>query len=172
MATLSSPSLILVLFHLLRLTAAAPVDDICRKTNEPPRCVSILKASSTRTPAAPLPELEQIAIDAATDSSGLNKIKVHNLFLSEKKPNLKRIYGNCENLYMSSLDALLIAPQYLQRRQYAKLVAAAGVVRRSVGGCAAAIEKNASLRRANEDAGVLADAIAIIAKNLSFLSFD
>lgn len=151
---------------LLFLITAAPVDDICRKTTEPQRCVTILKSTDTRTPTAPLSVLEEIAIEAAMFTAGQSKIAVHNLAIFAKDPNLKTIYTNCENLHRDALDELVIAPRYLQNRRFGKLVRAAGIVGRVVGGCAAAIGKNAVLKRGIEETGVVAEAIDIIGRNL------
>ncbi|XP_042041452.1 uncharacterized protein LOC121786925 [Salvia splendens] len=171
MATFFSLSLILLLSltagHLLRCgDAADAIDGVCAKTKQPPRCVNLLKSSDTRGATANLAVLAQIAIDAATDSAGGVKIKVHNLFLSATNQNLKSIYGNCQNLYANGLDELYIAPEYLQKRNYGKLAAAAGVVGGGVRGCAAAVAKDAGLKQGNDDTAVLAEAIAVIAKLL------
>ncbi|KAH6756997.1 hypothetical protein C2S53_009231 [Perilla frutescens var. hirtella] len=175
MATFSlytSSSLILLLLSLttgdlLLRTDAAALNDVCSQTKEQARCITLLKSSDTRSPTAALPELGQIAIVAATDSAGDVKIKVHNLGLSERDPKLKSVYLACEDLYFKALDQLLIAPEYLQKREYNKLLAVAGVVRNSVSGCASAVQNNGGLRQGNIDTGVLADAIAVVAKKLS-----
>lgn len=148
------------------LTTAAPVDDICRQTKEPPRCVTILTSTDSRTPTAQLAVLEEVAIEAASYSVGQNKIAAEDLFVFSKDPNLRGIYGNCRNLYQGALDALLSAPANLQRRNYAKLVEAAGLIDRAVSGCAAAFGNNAASQRGNADASVEAQVIAIIARNL------
>ncbi|KAL1566239.1 hypothetical protein AAHA92_01871 [Salvia divinorum] len=173
MATFFSLSVILSLSltagDLLRRgdAAAAAVDSVCAKTRQPPRCVNLLKSSDTRSAAANLAVLAQIAIDAATDSAGGAKIKAHNLFLSAANQNLKSIYGNCESLCAKGLDELYIAPEYLQKRNYGKLAAAAGVVGGGARGCAAAAAKDAGLKQGNEDTAVLAEAIGVIARLLA-----
>ncbi|KAL1566238.1 hypothetical protein AAHA92_01870 [Salvia divinorum] len=171
MATFFSLPLILLLSlaagDLLRHgDAAAAVDTVCAKTKQPPRCENLLKSSDTRSATANLAVLAQIAIDAATDSAGGVKIKAHSLMLSAGSPNLKSIYGNCESLCAKGLDELYIAPEYLQKRNYGKLAAAAGVVGGGARGCAAAVAKDARLKQGNEDTAVLAEAIGVIARLL------
>ena len=167
----TSLSLILILSLtagdlLRRGDAAAAIDSVCAKTRQPSRCVNLLQSTDTRSGTANLAVLAQIAIEAAMDSAGGVKIKAHNLFLSARNPNLKSIFGNCENLCANGLDQLLIAPQYLQKRNYGKLVAAAGVVGRGARGCATAVAKDATLKQGNDDTAVLAQAIAVIARLL------
>lgn len=151
---------------LLRSDAAA-VNDVCSKTKDPRRCLSLLTSSDTRADAAALPVLGEIAITAATDVAGDVKAGVQGLLVSARDPKLKDLYRECEDRYRSSLDELLIAPEYLQKRNYGKLAAAAGVVRDGAGRCAAAVAKEAGLKRKNEDTGVLGEAIAVIAKTLA-----
>ncbi|KAG6386144.1 hypothetical protein SASPL_155035 [Salvia splendens] len=172
MATFSSLSLILILSltagDILRRgdAAAAAISTVCAKTRQPSLCVNLLKSSDTRSATANLAVLAQIAIDAATDSAGGVKIRAHNLFLSARNPNLKSIYGNCQNLYAKGLDQLFIAPEYLQNRNYGKLVAAAAVVGGGARGCATAAAKDAALKQGNDDTAVLADAVGVIARLL------
>ncbi|KAL8457666.1 hypothetical protein ACS0TY_035510 [Phlomoides rotata] len=147
---------------LLLLTTAALVDDICRQTKEPPRCVTILMSTDARTSTATLPVLEE----AAMFSAGQCKMAADNLYLFTKDPNQKGIYRNCRDLYIAALDALSSGPANLQQHNYAKLVEEAGTVESAVGGCAAAFANDAALVRANQDASVEAQAIAIIARNL------
>ncbi|KAL8457667.1 hypothetical protein ACS0TY_035511 [Phlomoides rotata] len=132
---------------LLLLTNAALVDDICRQTKEPPRCVIILMSTDARTPTATLSVLEEVAIEAAMFSAGQCKMGADN-----------------QDLYIAALDALLSGPANLQQHNYAKLVEEAGIVESAIGGCAVA--NDAALVRANQDASVEAQTIAIIARNL------
>ncbi|KAL8465289.1 hypothetical protein ACS0TY_034697 [Phlomoides rotata] len=99
-------------------------------------------------------------------SAGQCKMGADNQYLFTKDPNQKGIYRNCRDLYIAALDALSSGPTNLQQHNYAKLVEESGTVESAVGGCAAAFANDAALVRANQDASVEAQAIAIIARNL------
>lgn len=165
--SLYTPSRSILLLLLLSLTAAAPLDEVCGATKRPPRCRSLLEASDTRSRTAAMPELGEIAITAAMDAAGAVKIKVHGLVLAARDRKLRSLYRSCEDLYLDAIDQLAIAPEYLEKRRYHKLKAAAGAVAGGVRGCAAAVAKSGGLRAEVEDSGVLADAIDVIAKKLS-----
>ncbi|KAL8457662.1 hypothetical protein ACS0TY_034689 [Phlomoides rotata] len=167
---MATSSIIFVLQLLFLATGnlllAAPVDDVCRQTREPPRCVAVLKGTDTRTPTATLPVLEEIAIEAAQTTGGQTKIAVQNLAIFAKDPKLKKIYQNCEDLFRDALDELGFALENLQKRRFAELVRTAEIVGRVVGGCAAAVRSKAGLKRGVDDTGVVAEAIGIIARKL------
>ncbi|KAL6528650.1 hypothetical protein OROMI_029295 [Orobanche minor] len=93
---------------------------------------------------------------------------LHSRFLSATEPGLKNIYGVIEDLFHNIHVMLVLAADDLQKRNYGHLASKGGGVRDYADRSAAAIEKDApELKQKNEDVGVLGEAVAVIAKDLS-----
>ncbi|KAI3454566.1 hypothetical protein Pfo_011229 [Paulownia fortunei] len=161
----TSCSLILLL-QLLFLTNGVPMDNVCHQTKEPSLCSTVL-GSDPRSRKGPLSQLAEIAIDMAEYNAINTKIKIHSLLISAKNPKLETLYAQCENLYLDALAALRAAPDDLKRRRYGDLKVQAVHVREAVDGCEVAFKKKYSpFKRENQAVGILADAVAVIAKKL------
>lgn len=163
---LSSCSLLVVLQLLFLLTNGAPLDDVCRGTKEPPLCLSVL-GSDPRSRSATLPQLAEIAIDAAEFKATATKVKIHALLLSAKSPSLKNLYGQCENNYLDALSALAAAPNDLAQRRYGNLRADGGRVVDTIGSCERVFPGKSPFADDNRYVSILGDAIAVAAQLLS-----
>lgn len=170
MATLTRKMIfsVVLLLLLLQLVTAVPIpiNAICAKTREFRRCVTILEGFDKRSSTAALPVLEQIIIKAATVRT--RQIYSDFDFLDRHTGGIP-YYRDCRDLYINAYTALENSEQYLQHRNYAKLVEVAGILGQTVTDCKWSLlfrlKKLDKLRNANEDIGVLANAIAAFAKN-------
>ncbi|KAL7139083.1 hypothetical protein ABFS83_09G027300 [Erythranthe nasuta] len=158
--------LFLISGNLFLQTNAAAMDDICRQTKNPSLCVAAMN-TDPRSRTAALPQLAQITIDTAEYNAGQTKIRIHGFVMSEKNPRKQKTYSQCEDFYVDALAALNIAPEDLKKRRYVDLNMQMGLARRAVDRCEAAFMHKSPFRKENEFVGILADAVAIMARTLS-----
>ncbi|KAL7098623.1 hypothetical protein ACP275_09G029200 [Erythranthe tilingii] len=151
--------------HFLQTNASA-MNDICRQTRNPSLCVAAMN-TDPRSRRAPLRQLAQITIDTAEYTAGQTKIRIHGYVMSVKNPRVRNLYSQCEDFYLDALAALDIAPEDLQRRRYVDLDMQMGLARRAVDRCEKAFLQKSPFRKENEFVGILADAVAIMARTLS-----
>ncbi|KAL6583882.1 hypothetical protein OROMI_003171 [Orobanche minor] len=169
-ATFSSLTLLLQLLSLTTTclflqTNGALLDDVCSQTRDPSLC-SISLSPYPRSQTTNLSDLAQLTINTAQDKAIGAKMKIHEYMLGATDPTLRGLYSECEDLYLDALDVFRAAPGELKEHQYGELYQLGMRVRGWVDGCEAAFDNNSPFKNENQVVGVLADAIAVIAKNL------
>ncbi|KAL3640654.1 hypothetical protein CASFOL_015622 [Castilleja foliolosa] len=151
---------------ILLLANASQVDNVCAQTRNPSLCKMSL-SSDPRSGTAPLPFLAQITVDMAGYRANNIKQTIDDYMLRTADPALRGKYVQCDNLYLDALDLLFRgAPGEIQNNQWGALNRLGLRVRGLIDACEALFNNNTPFRSESQVVGVLADAIAVIAKNL------